>query len=96
MAKKTKLYELIMVIKPVLSEADRKKVVASVRDAAKELKPVKEEEWGQKPLAYPIDRQSAGYYYYTQLEGENVIPADFEQKLLRNTNVLRHILLRSR
>ena len=88
-------YELILVIKTSLTEALRKRLVAGIKVLLGDLKVVKENEAGQKTLAYKIKREANGYYFDFSLEGENV-PADFEKKLLENDNILRHLLLRTK
>ncbi len=91
-----KLYELVLVLRTSLSEAERKKLLTSIKSWVKDLKVTKEEEWGQKPLAYEIKREAAGHYYLFQFEGEKAIPADFEKQILASENVLRHLLLRKK
>lgn len=88
-------YELILVAKSSLTEALRKKLVLGIKALLKDLKIVKENEVGQKSLAYKIKRETSGFYFDFVLEGENV-PVDFEKKLLENDNVLRHLLLRTK
>lgn len=96
-------YELVVVLRPSLKDTERKKLVDGIKTNLKGIKIVKEEEWGQKPLAYVIKKEVAGYYIFLKLEtasstvgAEETIPAGFEQKLLTNDNVLRHLLLRTK
>lgn len=89
-----RLYELVLVLRPSLKEADRKKFLASVKEWLKDVK-VKENDLGQKPLAYSIKKEVAGHYYQLMLEGEN-IAKDFETRLVRSENVLRHLMLRTK
>jgi small subunit ribosomal protein S6 len=89
-------YELVLVIRPSLSEADRKKLVDSVKGLLKDTKVAKEEDWGQKPLAYKIKKELAGYYVMMQLESEHGINTDLETKIFNNDDVLRHLLLRTK
>jgi ribosomal protein S6 len=88
-------YELILITKTSLTEALRKKLIAGIKVLLGDLKIVKENEVGQKSLAYKIKREINGYYFDFALEGENV-SADFEKKLLENDNILRHLLLRTK
>ncbi len=88
-------YELVVVVRPSLKEADRKKLVESVKDILKGVKVKKENDWGQKPLSYIIKKEIAGYYYQWLLEAETV-PTDIEQKILRNENIIRHLMLRTK
>lgn len=89
-------YELTLVIRPSVKEADRKKLLETVKEwLGKEVKVAKENDWGQKALAYPIKKEDAGYYLMWELEGEGY-PSDFEQRLIRNDSVLRHLMLRTK
>lgn len=91
-----RLYELVLVLRTSLSEADRKKLVDQVKKALGDIKVTKEEEWGQKPLAYAIKKEMAGNYHLLHLEGEKGVPSEFETQLLRNDNILRHLLVRTK
>ncbi len=86
-------YNLVLITKTSLTDTLRKKLVTSVKSLLKDLKIVKENEVGQKSLAYKIKKETNGFYLDFALEGE-VIPHDFEKKLLENDNILRHLLLR--
>jgi small subunit ribosomal protein S6 len=89
-------YDLVIVVRPTLTDEARKKLVDTVKTFLKDVKFTKEEEWGQKPLAYSIKKELAGYYYFFQFETEMSVPVGFEQKLLTNENILRHLLLRTK
>lgn len=88
-------YELVLVIKSSVKEADRKKLIEQVKEWLGKIKVAKEEDWGQKALAYPIKKQDAGHYYQMVLEAETV-PTNFETRLLQNNDILRHLLLRTK
>jgi small subunit ribosomal protein S6 len=90
-----RMYELVVVVRPSVKEADRKKILDTLKSLLKDLKVVKEDDWGQKPLAYTIKKEEAGHYYMLQLEGEN-LPAGFEQRILQNDSIIRHLLLRTK
>lgn len=89
-----RVYELVMVLRSSLSEAQRKKFVETVKTWLGEVKVKKEDEWGQKPLAYPIKKEIAGFYLLLNLETESSISSDLEKRLLTNENILRHLLVR--
>lgn len=90
-----RVYELVLIARGSLTEALRKKLIAGVKVLLKDLKIVKENEVGQKTLAYKIKREASGFYFDFVLEGET-IPQDFEKKLLENDNILRHLVLRTK
>jgi small subunit ribosomal protein S6 len=91
-----RLYELVVVLKSSLSDGDRKKLLESLKDLLKDVKITKEEDWGQKPLAYRINQELAGYYYLFFLEGEKGVPHGFEKRLLNNDSIIRHLLIRKK
>jgi small subunit ribosomal protein S6 len=88
-------YELVLVLKSSVKEADRKKLLEQVKGWLDKVKVTKEDDWGQKALAYPIKKEDSGHYYQLQLEGE-LVPADFETRVIQNNDVLRHLLLRTK
>ena len=53
-------YELVLVLRPALSAADKKKVIDSVKGWIDKLKITKEEDLGTKVLSYPIKKETSG------------------------------------
>ena len=86
-------YQLVLILRPSLTEAKRKKLVETIKGWIKDLKVLKEEEWGQKVLSYPIKRENSGYYLMFGFECP-MINSDFEKKLLAQEDVLRHLVIR--
>jgi small subunit ribosomal protein S6 len=91
-----RIYELVVVMRPSLKDPDKKKLLVTLKGWLKDVKILKEDDWGQKPLAYIIKKEAAGLYYFFQLETENSIALDLEQKIYRNDNIIRHLLLRTK
>lgn len=87
-------YELTLVLRPALREDERKKLLGTIKGFMGDPKIVKEDDWGQKALAYSIKKESAGYYLRMVVETEREIAVDFEKRLLTNDSVLRHLFLR--
>ena len=88
-------YELVLVLRPKVSEADKKKLLDGVKAWLGGLKITKEEDMGTKVLSYPIKKETSGIYLDFVLEGENV-PLDLEKKVNANDNIIRHLLLRTK
>ncbi len=91
-----RLYEFVLVIKTSLSDAEKKKLLDTVKSWLKDVKVVSEEEWGSKALRYKIKREQMGVYYKFELEGEGGLPTDFEKRLLAQDNILRHLVIRKK
>jgi small subunit ribosomal protein S6 len=87
-------YQLVVVLTSSLKEADRKKFVETVKSWIAGAKFTKEEEWGEKALAYVIKRQEKGFFHNFVFEVKESLGKDLEKKLTASDNVLRHLLLR--
>jgi ribosomal protein S6 len=84
------------VVRPSVKEADQKKLVENVKSWLNDVKFTKEEAWGQKPLAYPIKKEIAGNYYLWHFESEEGVKKEFEERIFRNDNIIRHLMLRTK
>jgi len=87
-------YQLVLVLKSSLSEANRKKFIETVKSWIGDAKFSKEEEWGEKVLAYAIKRQNSGFFQNFVFELKDELAKDLEKKITASDNVLRHLLLR--
>ncbi len=87
---------MVLVLRPSLSEADRKKLLTTIKEWLEGVTVAGEEDLGQKPLSYPIKKELAGFYHLMKLETEQVLPEDFEKRVMQNDKVIRHLLLRTK
>lgn len=85
-------YQLVLVLKASLTDANRKKLLETVKGFLKSVKFSKEEDLGEKQLAYPIKKESKGIYYNFLFEAEDI--AGLDKRLLGNEDILRFLLLR--
>jgi small subunit ribosomal protein S6 len=63
----TPIYDLMLVLDPDADADVRARIVAEARGSIErggEL--VRHDEWGERPLSYPIDRRSSGVYHLLQ------------------------------
>ncbi|MBI2026156.1 MAG: 30S ribosomal protein S6 [Candidatus Levybacteria bacterium] len=85
-------YQLVLVLKSSLSDANRKKTVEEVKDFLSQGKVSKSEDLGEKNLAYPISRETKGFYYNFLFEVDDITGID--KRILGNEDILRHLLIR--
>ena len=52
------------------------------------------EDWGKKKLAYEIQHQSEGFYYFIQFDAEATAPAEIESRIRIMDNVVRFLCVR--
>jgi len=91
-----RIYDLVLVFKSSLTDEKRKKLTETVLSWGKDVKATKTEQWGSKPLSYPIKKEVSGNYVYMILESETGVPTDFEKKILAHEDILRHLVVRTK
>ena len=90
-------YELIFIVKPDLEESQIKGVNDSVKAILSEKKAniLEEKEWGQKELAYEINKYKTGYYFYYLIEEKDAEAVkEFDRVALINENIIRHLVVK--
>lgn len=93
---KPREYELVVVLSPALDEDEAKSTIDRIHGlitgAGGEL--VKEEEWGMRRLAYPIQDFTEGNYFLTQFSTDPQQTRPLENALGLSEDVIRHLLVR--
>ena len=90
-------YELIFIVKPDIEESLIKGVNDSIKAMLEEKKAtiVEAKEWGQKELAYEINKYKTGYYFYYLVEEKDAVAVkEFDRVALINENIIRHIVVK--
>lgn len=88
-------YEIMMIVKPTLSEDETKAVVDSFAKVIKDngSKVVESKEIGQRELAYEIKKFKSGYYYLYLVEANDDKAINEFDRLARISNdVIRHLI----
>lgn len=92
-------YELMYIVDPRVSDEE----LASLNDAVKNLATdggttvTREESWGRRRLAYPIDKQTEGKYMLLYLHAEGAFhgAGELEKRLEQNDKILRYLTVRT-
>lgn len=90
-------YELIFIVRPDLEESLINGVNDSVKSLLEEKKVniVEAKEWGQKELAYEINKYKTGYYFYYLIEDKDASAVkEFDRVALINENIIRHLVVK--
>jgi small subunit ribosomal protein S6 len=89
-------YDLVLVLDPQAEESVRAKIVADTRaaiEAGGEL--LRHDEWGERALAYPIDRHANGEYHLLQFHRAGTELLDGLDRTLRITDgILRFRIIK--
>ena len=78
------LYESIFIIRQDVSSADVDKVVEDFEKLINDYKGevVKKEYWGLRNLAYEIDNNNRGHYFFLGLRAGNDLLAELDRKVM--------------
>lgn len=91
-------YDLTLLLDPDAEEAARAKIVADARaaiEARGELERL--DEWGTRPLSYPIERKSTADYYLLQFHASTPeLLADLQRSLRITDGIMRFRLIKLR
>lgn len=89
-------YETTFLVIPELSEADYRKVAKKFEDlivkGGGEVTNI--EHWGQKKLAYTIDKRNNAYYCYMEFTSPTAVIAKMEQEFIYDESVIRFLSVR--
>lgn len=85
-------YYLTLVLKPDLEEKERKELLEGLKK--KFDKVTKEDLWGVKDLAYPIKKQTKGFYAHYEIEADPKVAKGLDKILRLEDDILRYLIIR--
>ncbi|MCR5004701.1 MAG: 30S ribosomal protein S6 [Clostridiales bacterium] len=90
-------YELALVVSAKLDDEAREAVVEKAKGYITrfggEIGEI--DAWGKKRLAYEIQYEKEGFYYFIPFEAEPTAPAEIERHCRIMENVLRYLIVRT-
>ena len=91
-----RLYDVVVLVTPDLADEDAIKLAGDYRKILADggARFVKEEPWGRRRLAFPIERKREATYVYWQVEAEPAVIAEAERRMRLSDQVLRHLAVR--
>jgi len=86
-------YELMMIVNPTISEEDRNTSIDEIKELFKtnSIKIEKEDVWGDKKLAYKINKSERGFYILFDLDMDGKIITTVSKTINLNQNVWRYM-----
>ena len=90
-----KNYEIMFIVRPTLGEDEVKKVVKDFSSIITKNggKVTKEENMGQRELAYEIKDFKSGYYFVFEVEAkDDKAIKEFDRLALINNDIVRHLI----
>ena len=88
-------YELSVVLFSTLSDEDRTAALEKVKELITRFggEITNVDDWGKRKLAYEIDKQREGFYYFIQFQAEATTPAEIESRVRIMEPVLRYLIV---
>lgn len=87
-------YYLTLVLRPDLAEKERKTLLDGIKAKLVPSSEVKEDLWGEKVLAYPIKRHTAGYIAHYEITTDPKAAQTLDKSLKVEEDILRYLLIR--
>ena len=87
-------YEGLFIAKPDLKEEDLKNLFKTLNEAVSKNggTVTKDESWGKKQLAYPVNKIKEGYYYKLDFAAPAAAIAKIEDAYKLNQDILRAMI----
>ncbi len=89
-------YETAFVISPKVEEEELEKIISHMTEiiSKKEGKLVKQDNWGKRKLAYPINKFDEAYYVFFLYDGEPDILKELEKNFRQSEKILRYLTVK--
>jgi small subunit ribosomal protein S6 len=89
-------YELALVVDAKIDDEVRKATVEKAKGYITRFggEITNVDEWGKKKLAYEINHNKEGFYYFIQFDAQPDAPAELEARARIMDNVLRYLVVR--
>jgi small subunit ribosomal protein S6 len=87
----------MFIVKTTIEEEAVKGISESLQSVITSMggKITESKELGNKKLAYPINKEIAGYYFVVDFEANNETVSELDRKAKINENVIRYMIIRN-
>ncbi|NLA70716.1 MAG: 30S ribosomal protein S6 [Clostridiales bacterium] len=87
-------YELLFILNPDLAEEQKAEMVETVKGIINKGGEAGEADvWGNRKLAYNIEKKSEGYYVVIPFKADAELPKELDRRLRISESVMRHIIV---
>ncbi|ACH39768.1 ribosomal protein S6 [Citrifermentans bemidjiense Bem] len=88
----SRMYETIYIVQPDLGDEEIKALSTKVQDVIASMNGdfKRVEDWGTRKLAYPINKNPRGRYFYLRFDGDSGLIAELERRLRLDDKVIRY------
>lgn len=89
-------YEMMLILNPTVSEEERNASMDELKNLfkANSIKIEKEDVWGDKKLAYKINKSDRGFYILLDLEMDGTLINTLTKDINLNANIWRYMFVK--
>lgn len=89
-------YQLLYIIDNDITEETKAEIVEKFVELIGSLQGTVEtvDKWGARKLAYPINRQTQGYYVLVKFTAGPEVPAEIDRQMKNHDKILRQLITR--
>lgn len=87
-------YEVVFILKPNLEEEKRNEIIEKFKSIVVtdgEIESI--EEWGNRKLAYEIEKLNDGYYVLMNIKVGLEVPKELDRNFKISDDVIRHLIV---
>ena len=87
-------YEVMFIIEAALEEDKKEAAIEMVKEIISAGGEVgKINVWGNRKLAYPINKKNEGYYVVVEFSANADLPKELDRRLKISDSIIRHIII---
>lgn len=87
-------YEVMFIVEAALEEDKKEAAIEMVKEVISADGEVgKVNVWGNRKLAYPINKKNEGYYAVIEFTGSADLPKELDRRLKISDSIIRHIII---
>lgn len=88
-------YELVYILKPNVEEEKRTQLMEKFRGIIEAEGTIENvDEWGNRKLAYEINKITEGYYTLVNFSSTSELPKELDRNLKITDEVIRHMIIK--
>jgi small subunit ribosomal protein S6 len=90
-------YEVLFILSPQAPEEEIQSLISEFRGVAERsgAKLTREDAWGRRRLAYPIEKAHEGIYHLFVFESDGQSLSELDRRMRNSDRVLRHLISRT-
>lgn len=89
-----KNYEVLFILDPVMDDSEKNAMIERVKEIINDGGEAGEVDiWGNRKLAYEINRKKDGFYVLIQFKANADMPKELDRRLRISDSIMRHIIV---